>query len=331
MYEFHTEHEPRQTARKTNWTAIGFLVAFAVLIISGVSSVSAPRNFPTDEVITIESGSSLDSIAKQFADAGVIKSVGVFKTFIIALTSDKSISDGDYLFERHLNAWEVAERLAFGRFGVEKITVRITEGLSNKEMAEIFGAKLKSFNKEEFLYLTKDLEGYLFPDTYYFFGSARAADVVKMMRDNFNRKVSIGLAEDIEKSGKSLDEILTMASIIQDEAYDGYAEKQTISGILWKRIDKGMLLQVDATIRYVNGRGSSDITMKDLGDDNPYNTYVHKGLPPTPIGSPGLEAIKAAMHPVASAYFFYLHDRDATIHYAKTYAEHKANIAKYLK
>ncbi len=255
----------------------------------------------------------------------------MFKTFIIALTSDKSISDGDYLFERHLNAWEVAERLAFGRFGVEKITVRITEGLSNKEMAEIFGAKLKSFNKEEFLYLTKDLEGYLFPDTYYFFGSARAADVVKMMRDNFNRKVSIGLAEDIEKSGKSLDEILTMASIIQDEAYDGYAEKQTISGILWKRIDKGMLLQVDATIRYVNGRGSSDITMKDLGDDNPYNTYVHKGLPPTPIGSPGLEAIKAAMHPVASAYFFYLHDRDATIHYAKTYAEHKANIAKYLK
>jgi UPF0755 protein len=331
MYEFHTEHEPLRPKRKINWKAFGFLVVVAVLVVGGASSVSAPPDFPAGKIITIDSGSSLDAIAKQFADAGIIRSVGMFKTFIIALSSDTAISDGDYLFERHLNAWEVAERLAFGRFGVQKITVRLPEGLSNKEMAAVLRSKLPAFNEEEFLYLTKDLEGYLFPDTYYFFGSASAVDVVKMMRDNFNKKVADALANDFESSDKTIDQIITMASIIQAEAYDGYVEKQMISGILWKRIAKGMKLQVDATTGYHFNKTTAEITAADRAEDSPYNTYLHTGLPPTPIGNPGVEAIKAALYPIDSPYFFYLHDKSATIHYAKTYEEHKKNINNFLK
>lgn len=331
MYEFYTEDEQYKTARKPNWKTIILLSLVTGVLIFGGFSISSPRDFPTDKVITIRSGSSLDAIAKQFEEAGVVKSAGIFKTFVVALTSDRNISDGDYLFNRRLNAWQIAERLAFGRFGVEKITITLFEGLSNKEMSEILASKLESFNQEEFLYLTKNLEGYMFPDTYYFFGSATAVDVVKAMRDNFNKKVTDGLREEIESSDKTMDEIITMASIIQDEAHDGYTEKQMISGILWKRIKTGMLLQVDASLRYANGKDSKSLTLKDLAEDHPYNTYVHKGLPPTPIGNPGVDAIRAAMNPVESPYLFYLHDKNAKIHYAKNYTEHKQNIAKYLK
>lgn len=331
MYEFHTENERPKTVRKINWKTIAFTAIVTAIVISGASSISAPRNFPIDKIVTIASGSSLDAIAKQFEEAGIIKSVGLFKTFVVALTSDKNISDGDYMFNRRLNAWQIAERLAFGRFGIDKVRVTLFEGLSNKEMSEVLAKKLKSFNQEEFLYLTKNLEGYMFPDTYHFFGSATAVDVVKAMRDNFNKKVTEGLGADIEASDKTFDEIITMASIIQDEAHYGYVEKQTISGILWKRIAKGMLLQVDASLRYVNGKDSASLTIRDLEDDNPYNTYVYKGLPPTPIGNPGIDAIKAAIYPMESPYFFYLHDKDAKIHYAKTYAEHKQNISAYLR
>lgn len=122
-----------------------------------------------------------------------------------------------------------------------------------------------------------------------------------------------------------------MASIIQGEAFDGSVEKQIISGILWKRIDKKMLLQVDSTLKYINGKTSAQLTIKDLAEDNPYNTYIHLGLPPTPIGNPGVDAIKAALTPIPSAYFFYLHDSDGKIHYAVTFADHKKNISLYLK
>jgi UPF0755 protein len=119
-------------------------------------NVFPPPNFPVGEVITIENGASLSTIAKEFEDKHVIKSAGVFKTFIIALSSDTSVSGGDYLFERRLNTWEIAQRLAFGKFGIEKVSVTLPEGLTAKEMSEILGTKLPSFNKEEFLFLTKE-------------------------------------------------------------------------------------------------------------------------------------------------------------------------------
>lgn len=333
MYEFYNEKETRQLlpSRKINWKTIIALGGALVLFVFFMSAISAPKSFPTDQIITIQKGSNLDEIARQLEEAEIIKSVGLFKTFVLALASDKSILEGDYLFNRRLNAWQIAERIAFGHFGVEKISVTLFEGLSNREMSEILAKKFSNFDQEEFLYLTKNLEGYLFPDTYYFFGSSTTTDIIRAMRDNFKKKVSFDLSTEIEKSNKSIDEILIMASIIQDEAYDGYEEKQMISGILWKRIEKNMLLQVDASLRYFTGKPSSKLTLDDLATDNLYNTYVYKGLPPTPIGNPGVEAIRAAINPKDSPYFFYLHDKDAKIHYAKNYEEHKQNIAKYLR
>lgn len=333
MYKNYNNEDqiPIPYKKKTRWKfKLSILILLAGFFLF-LSNISPSKNFPVGQIITINSGSSLDSISKDFQNHGLVKSSGIFKTFLIAFSGDKAIQAGDYLFDKPLNAWELAQRFALKQFGVEKIKVTLPEGLTNKQMAEVFKEKLPNFNEDEFLYLTKDLEGYLFPDTYYFFGSVKTDEVVRTLRDNFNKKVDNNLREEIEKSGKTTDQIITMASIIQAEAYDGKDEKEIISGILWKRIDKRMLMQVDASLKYINGKTSAQLTVKDLAEDNPYNTYVYLGLPPTPIGNPGIEAIKAAIHPITSPYFFYLHGSDGKIHYATTFDEHKKNIKLYIK
>lgn len=124
--------------------------------------------------------------------------------------------------------------------------------------------------------------------------------------------------------------IFVMASILEREAKNS-DEAGIISGILWKRLEKGMPLQVDATFLYTIGKGSDQLTTADLAHNEPYNTYVNKGLPPGPIGNPGVSMVLAALHPVDSSYYYYLHDPNGHVHFAKTYSEHLANKKKYLK
>jgi UPF0755 protein len=144
-----------------------------------------------------------------------------------------------------------------------------------------------------------------------------------------NKKTE-SLNEEISKSKRSLKEIIIMASLIEKEAR-GEEDRFIISGILWKRIEKGIPLQVDAPFLYILGKESSELTISDLSTNSPFNTYRYKGLPPAPIGNPGLESIKASLRPTTSPYLYYLHDKNGNIYYAKTYDEHKQNIKKYLK
>ena len=106
--------------------------------------------------------------------------------------------------------------------------------------------------------------------------------------------------------------------------------RQIVSGILWKRLSLGMALQVDASFKYINGKGTKDLSLADLKIDSPYNSYLYKGLPPTPICNPGLGSIQAALTPTQTAYLFFLTDKTGNMHYAKTYAEHLLNKQKYL-
>lgn len=333
MHEFHTEDDflGPGSERAIGWRLVGALLVLGFMVLLSINLIFPPADFPERRIITIENGASLASIAAKFKEEGVIRSAGLFKTLVIAFGGDKAVLAGDYLFEKPQNVFVVAEKMATGDFGVEKVSITLSEGLSAAEMADILDEKLPEFNKEEFLFMTKDLEGYLFPDTYLLFPSTGAPDVVKMLKETFDKKVRSALEKEIDDSDKTFGEIMTMASIIQDEAHDGYVEKQTISGILWKRIDKGMRLQVDATLRYVNGKSSKQMTLSDLQFDHEYNTYTREGLPPTPIGNPGIDAIRAALHPIPSEYFFYLHDASGQVHYATTFEEHKKNINVYLK
>ncbi len=122
-----------------------------------------------------------------------------------------------------------------------------------------------------------------------------------------------------------------MASLLEKEASNDLEQKRIISGILWKRIRIGMPLQIDAPFLYERGKGSAQLSNKDLRASSKYNTYINKGLTPTPIGNPGYDSLYAAAHPIESNYLFYLHDFNGGVHYGKNHKEHVTNKKKYLK
>ncbi len=153
------------------------------------------------------------------------------------------------------------------------------------------------------------------------------ATVIKAMTDNFNAKEELVVSK-IVLSGRKESDIIKMASIVEKEATSS-ANRRVVAGILWKRLDAGMPLQVDPPFYYILNKTAA-LTQADLATVSPYNLYLNKGLPPTPIDSPGLSAILDTVSPTASKYWFYISDSHGVMHFAATLAEHDANIAKYL-
>lgn len=291
--------------------------------------VAPPSDFPVPYRLTIEEGQTLFSISRELYDAGAIRSTRMFEIFMIALGSERRVSDGEYYFKAPASALEIALRISGRQFGIDRTKVTFPEGFTAKQMSDRLGATFPEFDTALFLTLAKESEGYLFPDTYSFFPSITPDVAVSLLKRNFETQ-TIPLEQSIRTSGRTRSDLVIMASIIEKEASTA-EEMPVVSGILWKRLDQDMALQVDAPFLYTLGKASSELTRKDLASDSPYNTYRNKGLPPTPISNPGLDAIKAAITPVDSPYYFYLHGRDGVIRYAVTYREHQANIAKYLK
>ncbi len=174
-------------------------------------------------------------------------------------------------------------------------------------MATLLASKMQVFRRDLFLSDARSRQGYLFPDTYFFFPLTTAEEIVGELVSNFNNRIK-KFEKDIESSGHSKEDIIIMASILEKEA-KGKDDVYIISGILWKRIRLGMPLQVDAA----------------------KETYNNHGLPSKPIANPGTSTIDAALHPKDSPYLYYLHDRNGVTYYGKTFAEHKSNINKYLR
>lgn len=282
-----------------------FFSVLVFFILIYVFLFSAPSNFIPGTILQVEPGMSLHSISLKLKNENIIRSRSMFEIFAIAFGGEKRIKFSDYLFEEKIPVYKVALLIVKGERYMAPVVVTIPEGLNINEIADIYSKKLKYFNENNFLLKAK--EGYLFPDTYYFLSTDTEAKAIESMSKNYEKKIS-PIRPDINAKGKTESEIITMASILEKEA-SGDADRELISGILWKRLSIGMALQVDAEP----------------------NTYKTKGLPQNPIGNPGLEAINAALNPKKSAYLYYLHDRDGITHYAKTFSEHKKNIAKFLK
>ena len=242
--------------------------------------------------------------------------------------NQRNVHFGDYLFNKPRNVFYVASAIAKGEYGLEPMRIRVPEGATVREMAELFSEKLQRFNTERFIRDAEPMEGYLFPDTYFFLPNANDDLVLRTMRENFDTNVA-SLEADIEKFGKSLEEVVIMASLLEREAHNA-RDRRMIAGVLWDRLKRNMLLQVDAAFLYTLGKSTFDLTKADLAEaDNPYNTYVHKGLPPGPIGNPSLDSIRAAITPISEGYVFYLADKYGVTHYCKTHECHLANKRKY--
>lgn len=310
------------------WTT--FIVGvFTACFVLYMAFAAPPSTFPVDDVIEIEEGQSLTTIAERLKERGVITSPFTFRALVIVRNQERGVQAGLYSFDEPLNVYNVAWRLTAGVHNMDSYRVTVREGLSVFEIAAVIEDKIENFDPAVFLAEAREEEGYLFPDTYFFVPGTDEDDMIKTMRDTFDEKIA-PFEEQVADSGNTLHEIITMASIIEKEAYNS-DERRMISGILWKRIDEGMRLQVDATFNYVNGKNTFELTTADLvSTSSPYNTYAFDGLPPGPIANPGLDSIEAALEPEESPYYYYLHGLDGEIRYAETLEGHRQNRRLYL-
>jgi UPF0755 protein len=260
-------------------------------------------------------------------DEGVIRSRTFFE-LLVQFMGNRTVKAGDYLFSDPQSIFTVANRISEGIYGIPSKEITLAEGMTVIEMSERLASRLPNFNEDNFIKIALKYEGYLFPDTYKINALADEIDVIEMLRNNFNDKVE-GLREEIEASGRTLDEIVTMASIVEKEATRDTI--QEVSDVLWHRMDIDMVLQVDATFVYSIGKHSFTVTKEEMRDeDNPYNTYVYKGLPPTPISNPGLAAIKANIKSNQTDYLYFLTGRDGEMYFAADFDGHRRNRALYL-
>jgi len=174
------------------------------------------------------------------------------------------------------------------------------------------------------------LEGYLFPDTYRVPKNAGAEEIARRLLSNFDKKLDDSWRAEIKRQGKSIFEVVTMASLIEREARE-VTDKKIVADILWRRLSIGMPLQVDASVNYITGGKSPAVSLAETKIDSPYNTYKYSGLPLGPIANPGLASLQAAIYPERNDYWFFLADQDGVLHYSKTLDEHNRLKARYLR
>lgn len=307
-----------------------FLVLAVVFFCATISYLLMPPfDFPKDKMITVKKGATLGEVSTLLDKENIIRSKNLFKICARVVGGEKPVAAGQYLFKEPISACMVAVRIARNISGIPEIHVTIPEGMSNKEVVTQLAKNIPHFDIAFFLEHARDQEGFLFPDTYFFSENVTAEEVENTMNANFNKKIAPFRGE-IEMSKHTERDIVIMASILEKEATTE-EDKALVSGILWKRISKGMPLQVDATFLYLLGKKSNELTADDLKMNSAYNTYRNKGLPAGPIGNPGIVAIRAAIHPTTSPYLYYLSDDKGVMHYAKTFDDHKANKEQYLR
>jgi UPF0755 protein len=319
------------------------LIAILGLLMIGLISffllIKPPKSFIPDTIITVYPGMLPKDLAQVLESQNIVQSGQLFRLLLSTRINQKPIVVGDYIFEKPENIFSALYRINRGIYGNGRIRVTFPEGITVRQMAEILTTNIPDFNAGEFILLAEPQEGYLFPNTYFFFRTSTPEQVVRSMTQEHERFKN-RLNEFFDENGvtkeslygkkRTWQDVIIMASILEREAKNE-TEAKTIAGILWKRIQINMPLQVDATFLYTIGKGSSQLTLADLRSDGPYNTYTRTGLPIGPIGNPGRAMIEAALNPVSSPYLFYLHDANGKIHYGKNHDEHVSNKNRYLR
>lgn len=303
------------------------LVASALLLIAFTFLISPPGTGVIHRSVRIAEGMNARQAFIELERAGVIRSARAALLVDRVVFLGAPVIAGDYYFERTAFAPDAVSRLVAGDYGLFPVRVTIPEGTNVFQIAELFGPDFTFFDPEEFIRTAP--EGYLFPDTYFFFPNADARSVIKKMTDNFDEKTK-AIKEEAERRDVPFADIVTLASILEEEGSNA-DNRGNIASILLRRIEIGMPLQVDASFHYVNGESTYDLSLADLRIESPYNTYRNKGLPPGPISNPGLESLEAALNPIPNEYLYFLTDLSGDIYYAKDFEGHQRNRELYLR
>ncbi|MFA5076079.1 MAG: endolytic transglycosylase MltG [Patescibacteria group bacterium] len=297
----------------------------------------------------VKKGQGVNEISVNLHAAGLINNQFNFETYLWLLRREGKIQAGEYLLNPQMSLRELTNIITYGRATNEKI-LTILEGWNNQEIASYLVVSLwPEQDKEKYLadfnlaaqqnfdyqFLSSkpaavDLEGYLFPDTYNFYASSTPEEVVNKMLSNFDQKLAVDLREEIQKQKKTIHQVVTLASIIEEEVRTEQ-DRRLVADIFLRRLAINMALQADSTVNYVTGKKMAAISYTDRDIDSPYNTYQNPGLPPGPICNPGLDSIKAVVYPITNDYWYFLTTPDGQVIYSKTLEQHNIAKAKYLK
>jgi len=277
------------------------LIIFIILLIGFFiwQGIYLPKDFSSAEnkMFSIEKGENFFEVAENLEKQGIIKNKFFFDFYVLANGSQNKLQAGDYSFAFSENISEIAKTIISGN--TEKIEITIPEGFTVKQVEERLNLKLPE---------GENLEGFLFPDTYQFLIGVSGEEAVRKMKDNFDKKITQDLRKEIEEQGKTIFEIVTMASLLEKEVKTK-EEKELAADVLWKRLEIGMPLQVDAAME----------------------TYDRLGLPAGPICNPGLESIMAAVYPEKNGYWYYLSTPEGETIFSKTLKEHNEAKAEHLR
>jgi len=284
------------------------------------------------ETVIIEPGSSIRVIAEQLESASIVRSDALFSMLVRTQGDNAVIKAGEYVFNTPLSLFAVVTYMTSTTPQEATVSITLPEGITITAMAPLLAESLENFSPADYVAATTQLEGFLFPETYFIPESYTAEQVIELQTTAYGETLS-----EINTLDTPLNEYdaLILASILEREA-NTPESMGIVSGILQNRLALGMPLQADATIEYVLDTPLGDLRPGELAAnlrdvESPYNTYKNTGLPPTPIGNPGKTALTAAYNPILTDYLFYITDNTGTFHYADTYAKHRQNIALYLQ
>lgn len=333
---------------QSNKKIVLLFLLIAIIILAGIyvwKGIYLPIDKNSKERIAfaIKKGEGTKEIATNLEKERLIRMATLFRIYTIYKGVSDKLQAGEYLLSPSMVIPEIAEKFVSG--DVIKETITIIEGWDLRDVAEYLAEK--GFVKNEFLELTKQdfsgeydfledkpkdlsLEGYIFPDTYKMKKGETLEDITNKTLQNFDKRLTQELRQEIKNQNKKIFEIVTMASMIEKEVKTP-EDKKIVSGILWKRLENSIPLQVDATISYITGRKGDSVSIEETKIDSPYNTYKYKGLPLGPISNPGLESIIASIYPENSDYWYYLSTPEGKTIFSKTLEEHNIAKAKYLK
>ena len=324
-----------------------FVITLGALVLAGafVVAVSALRPAAREapaRVVVIPPGAALREIAALLDDAGLIRSPLAFVAAARVRGWGARLQSGEYLLSASMPTLEILDKIAQGQVMLHRLT--IPEGYTAAQIADAL-AEAELADRDAFLHLVREegnafafaflggrrnLEGYLFPDTYYFPRALPVRQIVQTMLARFDQRVTPQLRQQARAQGVTLHETLTIASMVEREAKLP-VERPIIAGVIYNRLRREWRLEIDATVLYALGRRGGSLTAADLLVESPYNTYRQSGLPPGPICNPGLAAIEAAARPAATPYLFYVLRPDGSHAFSTTFDEHQRNIRRWRK
>jgi len=318
------------------------ILCLITVILFAYGVFLSPNIFDGDRFVFISRGTSFREVGDSLSKAGIIRSRLLFEVAGRVMGTTTKMQIGKYRFRSGVSNWEIIDIIRHGRT-IETIQVTLPEGLTAATYAKILHEKL-AIDSSRFMELVNDstfaeslgvkgsrgLMGYLMPKTYKFYWQENEETIIKTLVNEFWNEFNDDMREALNRRKMTLNELLTMASIIELEtAID--SERSIIAGVYYNRLKKRMRLQADPTVQFALGGERRRLHYSDLEIESEYNTYKHYGLPPGPINNPGKSSILAALYPARHNFLYFVATGEGGHKFSNSFIEHKQAIQKYRK